>query len=107
MRAVDIGLYAIIFLGIVSWIAWPNKGDSQAKAEAVRKRMVEATLIEALPDDFVDTLDAQLLLHASIGSDSVAIWSPGSIPGVEGNRPIWTGTANDLRKLLESRRHRD
>ena len=104
MKAAEVGMYLLVILGVGAWITWPKKEE---KAQYTSREAIEITLLEALPQDFLDTLDAQLQAQQSSESDSVAIWAPHSLPGVPGSRPVWTGTARDLRRLLESRRHRD
>lgn len=103
---------AVVVGGIILILVaffWPDKTPEgpTVRQKNERRKQVEAVLLEYLPGDYLDTLNARQVAEGFDDSSMTAIWPPGEEAYEHGTQPIWVGSVSALRILLESRRKTD
>ena len=89
-------------VAVMLYFAWPTP-EVTARDRAYGEKVAEATLLQHLPDDFLDSLNAKQAEEGFPDSSIGSIWPPDMDQFGGDALPVWTGTIGELRVLLESR----
>lgn len=84
-------------LALLVWFAWPADRKPDRTEVRQARRSAEAAVLELMPEGYQDSL------ARFVGTDTVAIWPPGTDLRSETVSPIWIGTVEDLRSMLAAR----
>ena len=84
-------------LALLVWFVWPAEPKPDRTEVRQARRSAEAAVLELMPEGYQDSLTR------FAGTDTVAIWPPGTDPSGAGVSPIWIGTVEDLRSMLAAR----